>query len=156
MGKESVRSIALLLLWIFLPTLTTHPEPVVPSLGLLPGTPTNTGLMKRLAGLVPGLNSLETMQKSVLNAFSLKYSQFLNNSSKRAETFLHLSKTIYFQKWLLADLRFPMTTFRVWGSRFMECPPGFPSTLPSSTTNSSSNRFWPIWKKLSSWRQGHL
>lgn len=84
-----------------------------------------------------------------LECFLPQIQSVLNNSPRDVFTSFK-NYTLYFQKWLLADLRFPMTTFRVWGSRFMECPPGFPSTLPSSTTNSSSNRFWPIWKKLSS------
>lgn len=59
------------------------------ALGLTPTTPTSCGgLMKRLpaaamgmgAGgsgslVTQGLSSMETMQKSVMNAFSLKYSQ---------------------------------------------------------------------------------
>lgn len=44
------------------------------SLGFSPSTSTTScvgpGMMKR----VPGLSSMETMQKSVMNAFSLKYS----------------------------------------------------------------------------------
>ena len=39
-------------------------------------SPSHTGSQKRLSTL-SGLNSVETMQKSVLNAFSLKYSQLL-------------------------------------------------------------------------------
>ena len=45
------------------------------TLSLGPGIPTSSGLMKRVTGLVPGLSSIEIMQKSVMNAFSLKYSE---------------------------------------------------------------------------------
>ena len=35
----------------------------------------NVAGVKRLSGLMSALNSMETMQKSVMNAFALKYSQ---------------------------------------------------------------------------------
>lgn len=57
-------------------TLHTFPEPAMSSdssLVLTPGTATSSGIQKRPMGLMPGLNSMDTMQKSVMNAFSLKY-----------------------------------------------------------------------------------
>ena len=60
-------------------TLHTFPEPAMSSdssLALTPGTSTSSsGIQKRPMGMMPGLNSMDTMQKSVMNAFSLKYSE---------------------------------------------------------------------------------
>lgn len=54
------------------------------------------------------------------------------------------------QKWPLVVQMYRTTTFRVWGYRCTGCPPVFPSTLPSYIINNSSNKYWPIWRRLSS------
>ncbi len=68
----------------FLHALHPVETSVSAALGLIHTTPTNSGgLMKRLPSsgggslVTHGLSSMETMQKSVMNAFSLKYSQFV-------------------------------------------------------------------------------
>ena len=45
------------------------------SLGALSVTVVSPSPTKRLSGLMSALNSVETMQKSVMNAFALKYSE---------------------------------------------------------------------------------
>ena len=116
-------------------------ESAVSSLGLGPATPPNNSIMKRLSGLVSGLNSVETMQKSVINAFSLKYSGF-------SKTYRKLClPSLFFQRWLLVGLKFRMITCRVWEYKFMGCLRVFLSTLHSSTVSSSYSRFWQIWKR---------
>ena len=57
-------------------------ESVGSSLVLGSSPPSNSGGMKRVgmgSGLVSGLNSVDTMQKSVMNAFSLKYSELISS-----------------------------------------------------------------------------
>ena len=39
----------------------------------------STAGVKRLSGIMSALNSMETMQKSVMNAFALKYSMLQNS-----------------------------------------------------------------------------
>ena len=48
------------------------------SLGALSVTVVSPSPTKRLSGLMSALNSVETMQKSVMNAFALKYSESNN------------------------------------------------------------------------------
>lgn len=63
---------------MYILTVSDTPTSSLSLVGGLHSSATVAGV-KRLSGLMSALNSMETMQKSVMNAFALKYSESIIN-----------------------------------------------------------------------------
>ena len=100
-----------------------------------PNTVPSASPSKKFTDLISALNSTETMQKSVMNAFALKYSK--TASSTVCVVYLFV---VLVQKFQLGVQRYHMIPFKILVCRFMGCHLGSPFTLLCCTTSSSCNR----------------
>ena len=94
--------------------------------------------VRRISGLMSALNSMETMQKSVMNAFALKYSEFHNNAMSIGES--PPPSLPPMQRLPPAVQKCRMTICSIWVFRCMVCLQGFHFTLHYSTHNSNSSK----------------
>ena len=98
------------------------------------------------------INSMETMQRSVLNAFALKYSKQPTCTVPHMCNVVDCLINSFFvtQRWLLVALIYHTTTWRILGYRFMACQLVYHSIHHCSTLNHNYSKYWLTLRRLSS------